>query len=67
MAMVKPENTPLLGILQLQLAAAKNSSRAFAQASRQQHIDQDTVATEGVHTQEDQLWNKPGTRHVLWI
>lgn len=48
-AMVKPENI-LLGILQLQLAAANNSNRAFAQASRQQHIDQGTVATEGVHT-----------------
>ena len=55
MATVRPENTPILGILQPQLAAANNSSRAFAQASRQQHIDQDTVDSEDLHTQEDQL------------
>ena len=57
MATVRPENTPILGILQPQLAAANNSSRAFAQASRQQHIDQDTVDSEDLHTQEDQLWD----------
>ena len=66
MSTVRPENTPLLGILQRQLAAANNSSRAFSQASRQ-HIDQDTVASEGLYTQEDQLWDNWDTRHVPWI
>ena len=56
MATAGPENTSLLGIPQPQLAAANNSSRAFAQASSQ-HTDQDTVASEGLYTQEDQLWD----------
>lgn len=66
MATVRPENTPILGILQPQLAAANNSSRAFAQAPGW-HTDQHPAAREGLHTQEDHQHKNQDARHVLWL